>query len=111
VNASYTLCKRIADLAFTAQIMYDIFITNSLNSFSTMPASMTTNLKKDVKKMGRVKLTKVGGEPIGLMVPIGYPTGVEEMGGVVQVYRACIQEGKTWEELLNYTPPPDDAIL
>ena len=53
---------------------------------------------------------KVGGEPIGLIVPFGYPDGVEEMGGVIAVYDECIKQKKTWEELLNYHPP-EDAIL
>ena len=53
---------------------------------------------------------KVGGEPIGLMVPFGYPKGVEEMGGVIAVYEKCIEQGKTWENLLAYNPP-DDVIL
>lgn len=45
---------------------------------------------------------KIGGEPIGLTVPIGYPEGVQEMGGVIPVYKECIKKGVTWEELLNY---------
>lgn len=53
---------------------------------------------------------KVGGEPIGQMVPFGYPKGVEEMGGVIAVYDECIKQGVTWQELLKYTPP-EDAIL
>lgn len=53
---------------------------------------------------------KVGGEPIGLIVPFGYPDGVEEMGGVIAVYEECIKRGKTWEDLLDYHPP-EDAIL
>lgn len=53
---------------------------------------------------------KVGGEPIGLMVPFGYPEGVEEMGGVIAVYEECIKHGKTWEDLLGYHPP-EGAIL
>jgi hypothetical protein len=53
---------------------------------------------------------KVGGEPIGLFIPFGYPSGVEETGGVVAVYRECIKQGVTWEDLLNFNPP-DDAIL
>ena len=53
---------------------------------------------------------KVGGEPIGLMVPFGYPEGVEEMGGVIAVYEECIKQGITWEELLGYHPP-EDVIL
>lgn len=53
---------------------------------------------------------KVGGEPIGMIVPFGYPEGVEEMGGVVAVYDECIKKGITWEELLDYHPP-EDAIL
>ena len=50
---------------------------------------------------------KVGGEPISLMVPFGYPEGVEEMGGVIAVYEECIKQGITWEELLGYHPPKD----
>ena len=53
---------------------------------------------------------KVGGEPIGLMVPFGYPDGVEEMGGVIAVYDECIKQGKTWEDLLDFHPPEDIAI-
>ena len=45
---------------------------------------------------------KVGGEPIGLIIPFGYPPGVEEKGGVIAVYKECIKKGVTWEELLNY---------
>ena len=53
---------------------------------------------------------KVGGEPIGLIVPFGYPEGVEEMGGVIAVYEECIKQGITWEELLKYNPPEDVKI-
>lgn len=55
----------------------------------------------------------IGGkpEPIGLQVPDGYPCGVEEMGGVIAVYEACIKQGCTWEELLDYKEPDPDAIL
>ena len=53
---------------------------------------------------------KVGGEPIGLMVPFGYPEGVEEMGGVIAVYEKCIEQGITWEDLLGYHPPEDAEI-
>lgn len=45
---------------------------------------------------------KLGGEPIGLIIPFGYPPGVEEKGGVIAVYKECIKKGVTWEELLNY---------
>jgi hypothetical protein len=54
---------------------------------------------------------KVGGEPIGLIVPFGYPEGVEKRGGVIAVYDECIKQGITWEELLDYKKPPDDAII
>ena len=50
---------------------------------------------------------KVGGEPIGFIVPFGYPPGVEEMGGVIAVYEACIRQNKPWEELLDFHPAPD----
>ena len=53
---------------------------------------------------------KVGGEPIGLIVPFGYPDGVEEMGGVIAVYDECIKQGITWEDLLDYHPPKDARI-
>ena len=53
---------------------------------------------------------KVGGEPIGLMVPFGYPDGVEEMGGVIAVYDHCIKHGITWEDLLDFHPPEDVEI-
>lgn len=50
----------------------------------------------------------VGGEPIGLTVPFGYPDGVEKMGGVIAVYEESIKQGITWEELLHYEPIPLD---
>ena len=53
---------------------------------------------------------KVGGEPLGLMVPIGYPAGVEEMGGVIAVYEECIRRGITWEDLLDFHIPNDAVI-
>ena len=53
---------------------------------------------------------KVGGEPIGLIIPFGYPDGVEEMGGVIAVYEHCIKHNIKWEDLLDYHPP-EDAIL
>lgn len=58
----------------------------------------------------------IGGEPeaLGLMEPDGYPPGVEEMGGVIAVYEACIKQGCTWQELLDYHDPTEDdpdAIL
>ena len=33
----------------------------------------------------------IGGEPIGLEEPSGYPAGVEERGGVVAVYSAGVR--------------------
>lgn len=33
----------------------------------------------------------MGGEPIGLEEPSGYPAGVEERGGVVAVYSAGVR--------------------
>ena len=53
---------------------------------------------------------KVGGEPIGLMIPIGYPAGGEEMGGVIAVYEECIRRGITWEDLLDFHIP-DDVVM
>lgn len=49
-----------------------------------------------------------GEEPLGLMVPFGYPNGVEERGGVDAVYRECIEKKVTWEDLLNFHP--DDNV-
>lgn len=53
---------------------------------------------------------KVGGEPIGLTVPYGYPKGVKEKGGVIEVYKECIEKGVTWEELLEIKTPKDVII-
>ena len=50
---------------------------------------------------------KTGGEPLGLMIPFGYPHGVEERGGVIAVYDECIRLGMRWEELLDFHPPQD----
>lgn len=54
---------------------------------------------------------KVGGEPIGLMVPDGYPKGVKERGGPVAVYNECIEKGVTWEELIGYSHEIDDNTV
>lgn len=54
---------------------------------------------------------KVGGEPLRLIIPYGYPEGVDEFGGVIAVYKECIKKNVTWEELLNYKKPPSGAIL
>jgi len=53
---------------------------------------------------------KIGGDPISLTVPVGYPPGVEEMGGVTAVYEKCLEKGITWEELLGYCPAGDAEI-
>lgn len=50
---------------------------------------------------------KVGGEPLGLIIPFGYPEGVEEMGGVIAVYNECIKQGVCWEDLLSFHVPND----
>lgn len=42
---------------------------------------------------------------IGLFVPGGYPRGVKERGGPINVYNECIEKGVKWEELLNYVSP------
>lgn len=54
---------------------------------------------------------KVGGEPLLLIQPSGYPPGVKEHGGVIAVYKECIEKGVTWEKLLNYKEPSKDTIL
>lgn len=51
-----------------------------------------------------------GKEPIGLIVPFGYPDGVEEHGGVEAVYDECIEKGITWEELLNFHLEPEEEF-
>jgi hypothetical protein len=43
-------------------------------------------------------------------MPIGYPDGVEEMGGVIAVYEECIRRGITWEDLLDFHIP-NDAVM
>lgn len=68
----------------------------------------------NLSELGRAYLEyndKVGGEPLGLTVPYGYPEGVEERGGVIAVYKECIKKGVTWEELLKYEQPRDDVIV
>ncbi len=62
------------------------------------------------KKFQEYQTATGGEEPLGLMVPFGYPPGVEERGGVIAVYDECIKRGITWEELLGWNPPPDALI-
>lgn len=52
-----------------------------------------------------------GNEPIGLTVPIGFPCGIESWEQVEAVYKLCIAKGITWEQLLNYKEPPEDALI
>lgn len=54
---------------------------------------------------------KVGGEPIGLTVPYGYPKGVEERGGVIAVYKECIEKSVSWEELLGVSETDSNICL
>lgn len=51
-----------------------------------------------------------GKDPIGLIVPFGYPPGVDERGGVEAVYKECIKKKVTWEDLLDFHPPEDVMI-
>lgn len=53
---------------------------------------------------------EVGGVPIGLVVPSGYPKGVVEKGGPIKVYEECIRKKVTWETLLDYQKLPADVI-
>lgn len=52
-----------------------------------------------------------GNKPIGLTVPVGLPEGVEELGGIEEVYKLCIAQKVTWEELLKYKEPPEDVEI
>jgi len=54
---------------------------------------------------------KVGGEPIGLVMPNGYPEGVDEMGGPIAVYQECIKQKKAWQELLGINDQIDDDMI
>ena len=54
--------------------------------------------------------SKVGGEPLGLMIPFGYPAEFDKYGSVIAVYDECIKKGITWEKLLKFNPPKD-ALL
>lgn len=62
------------------------------------------------QKFEEYKRVTGGKEPIGLMVPFGYPPGVEEMGGPEAVYDECIRQGRTWEDLLDWNPPRHAVI-
>ena len=54
---------------------------------------------------------KVGGEPLGMIVPFGYPENIDQYNGsVIAVYDECIKRGITWEELLEHETP-DDVII
>lgn len=62
------------------------------------------------EKFKRYKKATGGKEPLGYIVPVGLPDGVEERGGIGAVYDECIAKGVTWEELLDYHPPEDAKI-
>ena len=53
---------------------------------------------------------KVGGDPLGLVVPYGYPDGVDDLGGVIAVYQECIKQHKTWKNLLGCPSYEKDMI-
>lgn len=57
---------------------------------------------EDDKAFYRYLLKFGKSERIGLCIPDGYPRGVEERGGPINVYNECIEKGVRWEELLNY---------
>lgn len=64
-------------------------------------------------EVGRIYLKyndEIGGNPIGLVVPFGYPPGVAELGGPLKVYEECIRLNTTWEQLLQYDPNPADVM-
>lgn len=69
---------------------------------------MDCELEKLFKQYQRVT---GGKERIGLAVPTGFPCGIESWEQVAEVYNKCIKQGVTWEELLNYKKPPDDALI
>lgn len=54
---------------------------------------------------------EIGGDPMGLTVPFGWPEGVEEHGGPVEVYKQCLKHGLTWNEYLNIEKPDDDDVI
>lgn len=62
------------------------------------------------KKFKEYQKATGGKNPLGLMVPFGYPNGVKERGGVEAVYEECIRKGITWEDLLDFHPPEDADI-
>lgn len=53
-----------------------------------------------------------GSDPIGLIVPNGFPTGskrsIDSWEDVAEVYREAIEQNITWEELIGYEAPPYD---
>ena len=53
---------------------------------------------------------KVGGEPLDLMIPFGFPDGFDKYGSVIAVYDECIKQGIIWKELLDYKPSYDVII-
>ena len=54
---------------------------------------------------------EIGGDPMGLTVPYGWPDGVEEHGGPINVYKQCLKHGLTWREYLNIQDDDDDDII
>ena len=62
------------------------------------------------EKFKKYKKVTGGKDPIGLIVPFGYPPGVEERGGPAAVYDECIAQKMTWEELLNFHVPKRNKI-
>lgn len=80
-----------------------------------MKIELTKDEVKNLQKseVGRAYLEyneKVGGEPIELFMPSGYPGDLETEDDVIKAYKECIAKGVTWEDLLDYHMP-DDAIL
>lgn len=50
----------------------------------------------------------IGGERIGLSVPVGYPHEIqcylEEGHTIAEIYEECIERGITWYELFSLYP-------
>lgn len=75
---------------------------------------LLTSLPKTAEEKAYEEYAAVFGakaEVIAPMVSMGYPKGVKEHGGVIAIYKECISKGVTWQELLHYQEPPNNATI
>lgn len=68
-------------------------------------------MREEIERLYKIYKREVGGEPIILTVPYGYPEGINDEDDVVEMYKYCIENKVKWEDVLDVKETPEDAII